>query len=97
MKTIILAIAAVASLTATAVSAQGIPTATVSYADLDLHSLAGMKTLHVRIRNAANSVCSVPTSGDLASRTAAQKCRSVAITGAMKQVPDFATQQVASR
>jgi UrcA family protein len=97
MNTMLLALAAFVNLTAAAADAQTVPTTTVSYADLDLHTGAGMKTLHVRLRNAGRSVCTAGQDGTLATRVASQKCFKTAMADAMKQLPDFAVQEVASR
>ncbi len=101
MKTLIIAIAAFAmiGLTTTTVYAQSAetpPSMKVFYGYLNLHSPDGAKTLNRRIHNAARTVCGGGDFGaDGISRN--QHCLRVALTGAMKQVPDTSTEQVASR
>ena len=61
----------------------------VSYADLNLTSAAGAKSLETRIRNAAKQVCGIGTAQDLAAAAAADRCYDAAITEAsarMQQV-----------
>lgn len=78
-------------------SAQGMPTTTVSYADLDLSSAAGMTTIERRIAGAADRVCGVSaTVSDLGTRVAQAKCRKAAIADAMgtlqaKNAPVYAS------
>ncbi len=100
MKTLIIAIAAFAitGLTTTvyAQSAETPASTKVFYGDLDLHSPAGIKTLNKRIHNAARTVCGAGEfGGDAISRN--QHCLRVALSGAMKQVPNTGSEQVASR
>ena len=57
----------------------------VSYADLDLGSSAGMKTLTVRINSAAKTVCG-PAPEYRDSRTAYDACIKTAVDHAMIQV-----------
>lgn len=62
------------------------PTATVSYADLNLRSEDGVGNLKHRVRRAANQLClehRVPTIG---ARLAGRVCRDDALAGAQGQI-----------
>lgn len=54
----------------------------VSYADLNLASAAGAKSLETRIRNAAKQVCDIGSVRDLAAAAAADRCYDAAVTEA---------------
>ena len=60
---------------------------TVSYADLNLSSPAGVRTLHRRIDNAARDVCGQGyESIDLEFQSASGNCYRTAVKNAMKKV-----------
>ncbi|HET9814006.1 MAG TPA: UrcA family protein [Sphingomicrobium sp.] len=85
MKTIpaLAAVAAAATLVVPTVSRADAPTsAVVPYADLNLLSPNGQTVLQRRIAQAADSVCEVGYSRDLARVHAADRCRVGAIAGA---------------
>jgi UrcA family protein len=101
MKTLIIVIAAFAmtgltTATVYAQSAENAPTAKVFYGDLNLRSTSGFKTLKSRIHSAARAVC---TTNDHSADTVGnnQHCIRVAVNGAMKQIPDTSSAQMASR
>jgi UrcA family protein len=54
------------------------PTGTVSYADLDLSSMAGRIALQARLAQAINIICANPEPRDLALQHYVQQCRNVA-------------------
>jgi UrcA family protein len=61
----------------------------VSYADLNLASAAGAKSLEARVRNAAKQVCGVGTARDLSTIAATERCYDAAVNEAsakMQQV-----------
>lgn len=62
-----------------------LPTRRVSYADLNLASLAGEKTLHRRVNIAVGQVCADATSSS-SMQIAGQQCRSFAWSGARPQM-----------
>ena len=100
MKTLIIALAAVAMTgltTATVYAEPALPTAKVFYGDLDLHSAAGIRKLTSRVRTAASHVCGNVDSRDLGGIAHNQHCRRVAFADAMKQLPDGTAQELASR
>jgi UrcA family protein len=63
------------------------PSVKVSYADLDISTDRGLKTLYGRIQVAANQVCPQPLSSDFNSerKRIASDCREAAITRAVDQ------------
>lgn len=58
------------------------PQATVAYADLDLSTEAGQKTLDRRITGAVRKICGSQRSATLAERRAIQRCHSAAMNDA---------------
>jgi UrcA family protein len=89
-------------------SAQDAPTAKVGYADLDLTSAAGQKTLARRLSGAINHVCENPGHADLATVMAWKQCRTVArisahtemaaaIDRSIRLAAKSSTEQLASR
>lgn len=65
------------------------PTVKVSYADLNLASPAGIRTLHRRIDSAARSVCGYSDAfnrTEMEVRYAARSCYKAAMANALKQV-----------
>jgi UrcA family protein len=56
------------------------------YGDLNLHSQAGVKSLHKRIRNAAESVCSELSTGILSLRGTYDQCVEQAVTNGVAEV-----------
>lgn len=78
--------AALSALAGAAAHAQTITQSrTVSYADLDLSSRAGMNTLMSRINSAAQDVCGLPPDAR-ESHTAYDACIKAAVNGALVQV-----------
>jgi UrcA family protein len=83
--------AALSALTGAAAHAETVPfdslteSVSVSYADLDLNSAAGMKTLTVRITNAAKTVCG-PSPEYRESHTLYEACIKSAVDHAMIEV-----------
>lgn len=57
---------------------------TISYADLDLASVADQDTLNTRIRRAARSVCRMPAAG-VAENRQVMICRTTATADALSQ------------
>ncbi len=75
--------------TVVSTSAQGLRTATVSYADLDLNTAKARETLQYRISNAARKVCgSVDRShaGSLAQASKNRSCYNGAMNDAMSSL-----------
>lgn len=68
----------------TAVAANGRSTL-VNVADLNLATDGGRSQLDARIRRAANRVCAIDGSGDLASLGDQARCRAAAITAAQTE------------
>jgi UrcA family protein len=64
----------------------GVPTAIVSYADLDIGSKSGLATLNGRISRAASSLCFEGGRTDVARATFEARCFKSAMTGAKSQV-----------
>lgn len=98
-----LALLALGSLGVTAGIAQaanpaGVPSAHVSYADLDLSTDAGARTLYRRIQGAADKVCPNVDLRDLTRSVEARKCRLDAIERAVHAVgsPKLAAIQLAA-
>lgn len=73
------AAASAVSITAPAFAAGDAQSRTISYADLDLKSDAGVARLDKRVRAALGEVCGRPDTRDLAARAHAIECRRVAM------------------
>lgn len=92
MKTIVaLALAATAAVAAMPAQAQPDVAATnviavVPYADLNLASAAGARTLESRIKAAANRICGAEQAPGLEESTRVQSCRDSVIDSAQPQV-----------
>jgi len=69
-----------------AMAGQEAPRATVRVADLDLATIAGERTLHRRVEQAATLVCGDPDREDLARAAPIRACRNRAIKGAAPQI-----------
>lgn len=67
-------------------TAEGAPTITVSYADLNLASVEGAKTLYGRIKAAARLVCPSVGRTELHRQQQIDQCRRAAISRAVQQV-----------
>ena len=80
-----LSLTALATVTAS-VQAAELPTKTVQFADLNLSSAAGAKSLYGRIRGAAKDVCALSIGADPILRVAAHSCIETAIDKAVKEV-----------
>jgi UrcA family protein len=78
--------AALCAASASVQAAENVPSKTVNFADLDITSQAGAKTLYGRIRAAASDVCRDSSGGDPILRTAASACFQKAIDKAVKDV-----------
>ena len=65
----------------------------VSYADLNLSSVAGRATLEGRVRGAVRSVCGSIQGPSTAEHERHQKCRSSALAGANAQVDEVLARQ----
>jgi len=78
-----LAFAAVAG---TSASAQDVPTALVSYADLNVSSTAGVAALNRRISAAASRICGTADIRDLQGTAAVHTCRTTAIRSTVSQI-----------
>jgi len=63
-----------------------LPSVVVKYGDLDLASEAGVKSLHARLRNAAEQVCSPFESRVLGLREQYERCVTDAITQSVAAV-----------
>ena len=78
----------------------GLPTARVSYADLDLRSPAGRLTLDRRVSHAAGDICLDKRRQSLAELTAQRECYSAAMSKARVDIQGAvlrATNQLASQ
>ncbi len=64
----------------------GVPTAVVSYADLDIGSAQGLATLNGRISHAASNLCFETGHKDLDRATFEARCFRSALAGAKTQV-----------
>jgi UrcA family protein len=62
------------------------PTTRVSYADLNIHSVAGRQALESRVRRAADSLCLENGNPDLARWAIEHDCYLKAIAGARPQI-----------
>jgi UrcA family protein len=65
---------------------EGLPTAIVNYADLDLSSPAGQAALDARVRRAAQSLCDVRGVRDIGQAMASRSCLTFALGHAQGQV-----------
>ena len=83
-----IALAAVALMAAfaTGATAAEVPQVHVNYQDLNVNTLAGGQVLYRRIRTAANAVCAIPGTRDLATFEATKACADHAIADAVAQV-----------
>lgn len=75
--------------TVVSTSAEGLRTATVSYADLDLSNAKARDTLHYRIKNAARQVCGSAYrshAGSLAQASKNRSCYNDAMEDAMRSL-----------
>jgi UrcA family protein len=64
----------------------GLPTRTVSYADLDISKTAGAKILYGRITAAANQVCDYGAYWEMSKRQKQHECVQAVIDKAVKEV-----------
>jgi UrcA family protein len=64
----------------------GVPTAIVSYADLDIGSASGLATLNGRISRAASNLCFEHTRKDIDRASFEARCFKSAMAGAKSQV-----------
>jgi UrcA family protein len=89
MKTLLILTALAASLGASPVAAQA-PAAgdrvVVSYADLDLASQSGIRTLNRRILTAVQIACGTASDADLHGKNVVSECRSTTFEQAASQV-----------
>ena len=79
----------VAALAISGIAAAGssdVNSVVVRYGDLNLNSQAGVASLHKRIRNAAESVCSELNNRVLGLRDMYEQCVSEAVSGGVNQV-----------
>jgi UrcA family protein len=79
----------VAALAISGIAAAGSPdshSVVVRYGDLNLNSQAGVKSLHKRIRNAAESVCSELSSSFLSLRNTYEQCIDQAVADGVSAV-----------
>jgi len=79
----------VAALAISGIAAAGSPdsqSVVVRYGDLNLNSQAGVKSLHKRIRNAAESVCSELSSSVLSLRRTYEQCIDQAVADGVSAV-----------
>ena len=79
----------VAALAISGIAAAGSPddhSVVVRYGDLNLNSQAGVASLHKRIRNAAESVCSELNNRVLGLRDMYEQCVSEAVSSGVNQV-----------
>lgn len=65
---------------------EAVPTASVSYDDLDLANPAGAATLKARLASAVKSVCGEADARDLHEMSRVATCRRTALAGAQPQV-----------
>jgi UrcA family protein len=83
----LLPLAAALALSGIAVAgSRSVPSVVVSYADLNLNSSAGVTSLHHRIRNAAETVCSQLQTRVLGLREAYEQCVDDAISSSVAAV-----------
>ncbi len=69
-----------------ATTGSDVPSATVRYADLDLSTDAGAKTLYHRIAFVAKQVCPADDTRDLSRLTIARACQQAAIERAVRSI-----------
>lgn len=74
------------SATAAPILVEAVPTAKVSFADLDLTAEAGKASLSRRIAAAAKQVCGTPSARELNTILARERCRKNAVASANMQV-----------
>lgn len=93
MKTLFILSAVAASLTASIASSPAAAQAPaagerviVSYADLDLNSQSGVRTLNRRILSAVQAACGTASDADLRGTNAINECRSTTFAQASSQV-----------
>ena len=67
-------------------AANGVPTRTVHYSDLDINTRAGAAVLYARIRNAAQQVCGNVDSRQLVVSAAVKACVNRAIYTSVRSV-----------
>ena len=82
----ILGTAALCAASASVQAAEDVPSKTVKFADLNITSQAGAKTLYGRIRAAARDVCELSTGTDPIQRMAIKGCIEKAVDKAVKDV-----------
>lgn len=81
MRTLALMLAPLAVLAAPVAAASDAPTETISHADLDLTTKAGVEQLNRRINSRIRALCETGTPG-VAARQFEQECRAVALAEA---------------
>lgn len=78
-----------------------VPTARVSYADLNLRSEAGVQVLQARVRRAATTLCIEPQVRELHRMLLGRKCFNTAMTRASEDIQraavDFSAARVAGK
>jgi UrcA family protein len=84
--TVLAALATVSAIATPAAAVEGPVSVEVFYADLNLDSAAGTAVLSQRIEAAVDTVCAKSAPRDLKSAAAWQKCRTVALAGAMEAI-----------
>ena len=82
--------ATAASANSSEVIVQAVPTAHVSFGDLNLHSSSGRMRLAGRIRSAASSLCTEDNVEPLAVRLEQINCYQVAVAGGLDQMDEIA-------
>ena len=82
----LLSVAALAISGIAAAGSSDVNSVVVRYGDLNLNSQAGVKSLHKRIRNAAESVCSELDNRVLGLRDMYEQCVSEAVSSGVTQV-----------
>lgn len=86
MKTILFAAAAALAFAATPAAAQQAPSQlVVSFADLDLSTERGVRTLDRRIRTAVETACGPTSDADPAGKNAVRECRTETLALARAQ------------
>lgn len=86
-----MAMAGTTSETVITTSAEGLRTATVSYADLDLNNPSAREDLHYRISSAAKKVCGSANNnlaGSLSQAAKNRSCYNTAMDEAMRSLSD---------
>lgn len=101
MKLFHIAISLMALAPVPALAQQAVPSVAVSYADLDLHSDAGVKTLDRRLADAVRTICGEYDGSAIAGqRFAAQRCvkeKQVDVTALRERAIASYAARVASR